>query len=179
MVDLAEIQAAYYMVAATGVLVAAIYYVLNMRATQKNMKHTLDTRQVQLFMNIYQRFGEPDFLGAWFEVMSWQWKDFDDFMVKYSPEVNPETWMKLAALGTFFEGIGVLAKRGFIDETLVDDLMSMFIVAWWQKYEPIYMGLRRIWNSPTVEEYGEYLYGVVYGIWRQQHPETLKPTISQ
>jgi hypothetical protein len=33
MVDLSEIQAAYYMVAVTGVLVAAIYYVLNMRAT--------------------------------------------------------------------------------------------------------------------------------------------------
>ena len=43
MVELAEIQAAYYMVAATGVLVAAIYYVFNMRAT-------LQTRQAQLFM---------------------------------------------------------------------------------------------------------------------------------
>jgi hypothetical protein len=28
LVDLAEIQAAYYMVAATGVIVAAIYYVM-------------------------------------------------------------------------------------------------------------------------------------------------------
>ena len=36
MVDLAEIQAAYYMVAATGVLVAAIYYVYNMRAAERN-----------------------------------------------------------------------------------------------------------------------------------------------
>lgn len=38
MVELAEIQVAYYMVAATGVLIAAAYYVLNMRAT-------LQTRQ--------------------------------------------------------------------------------------------------------------------------------------
>jgi hypothetical protein len=29
MVDLVEIQAAYYMVAATGVLVAALYYIYN------------------------------------------------------------------------------------------------------------------------------------------------------
>jgi hypothetical protein len=33
MVELAEIQAVYYMMAATGVLIAAIYYVLNMKAT--------------------------------------------------------------------------------------------------------------------------------------------------
>ncbi len=38
MVELAEIQAAYYMVAATGVLVAAIYYVYNMRAAERNKK---------------------------------------------------------------------------------------------------------------------------------------------
>ena len=44
MVDLAEIQAAYYMVAATGVLVAAVYYILNIRTTQRNMKQTLETR---------------------------------------------------------------------------------------------------------------------------------------
>jgi hypothetical protein len=38
LVDLAEIQAAYYMVAATGVLVAAVYYVMTLRTTQRNMK---------------------------------------------------------------------------------------------------------------------------------------------
>jgi hypothetical protein len=31
MVSFEEIQAAYYMVAATGVLVAAIYYIMNLR----------------------------------------------------------------------------------------------------------------------------------------------------
>ena len=36
MVDLAEIQAAYYMVAATGVLEAAVFYILNLRISQRN-----------------------------------------------------------------------------------------------------------------------------------------------
>jgi len=44
MVSFEEIQAAYYMVAATGVLVAAVYYILNMRVAQKTSKQTLDTR---------------------------------------------------------------------------------------------------------------------------------------
>jgi len=46
MVDLVEIQAAYYMVAATGVLVAAGYYVLNMRTQTR-------TREAQLFMQSF------------------------------------------------------------------------------------------------------------------------------
>ena len=45
MVDLAEIQAAYYMVAATGVLVAAIYYVYNMRISQKNSMLALKAQE--------------------------------------------------------------------------------------------------------------------------------------
>ena len=52
MVDLAEIQAAYYMVAATGVLVAAGYYILNMRASQRNMQLTLEARQTQIFLQL-------------------------------------------------------------------------------------------------------------------------------
>jgi hypothetical protein len=147
MVSIEEIQAAYYMVAATGVLVAAIYYVLNMRATQRNIKQTLDTRQVQLFMNVFQKFEEPDFQNTYWELMSLQWRDFEDYLTKYDEKVNPESFRKISRVGTFFEGIGVLVKRGFIDAAIVDDMMSMFIIGWWEKYEPIYIGYRKVWNT--------------------------------
>ena len=42
------------MVAATGVLIAAIYYIQNMRAAIKK-------REAQLFMQIFERFREKDF----------------------------------------------------------------------------------------------------------------------
>jgi len=179
MVDLAEIQAAYYMVAATGVLVAAIYYVLNMRATQKNTKQTLDTRQVQLFMNVFQKFEEPDFQNTYWELMSFQWRDFNDYQAKYGGAVNPEAFRKLSRIGTFFEGIGVLVKRGFIDAAIVDDMMSMFIIGWWEKYEPVYIGMRKLWNTPTVAEHFEYLYGVVSEIYGGEHPGHGKLSLSQ
>ena len=57
MVSFEEIQAAYYMVAATGVLVAAVYYVFNMRAAIK-------TREAQLFMQIFEIFRNEDFWAA-------------------------------------------------------------------------------------------------------------------
>jgi hypothetical protein len=43
MVELTEIQAAYYMVVATGVLVEAAYYVMNVRTKQR--KHELKMNQ--------------------------------------------------------------------------------------------------------------------------------------
>ena len=48
MVDLSEIQAAYYMVAATGVLVAAIYYVYNMKAIRKTQELALKSQELML-----------------------------------------------------------------------------------------------------------------------------------
>ncbi len=47
-----------------------------------------------------------------------------------------ESWM----VGTFFEGFGVLVKRGFIDASIVDDLMSLHVIGYWQKYEPVLLG---------------------------------------
>ena len=87
MVGFEEIQAAYYMVAATGVLVAAIYYVMNLRAQKTNMKATLDTRQAQLLMQIYQRFSETDFMRKWvYTIYIMNYSDIDDFDQKYEPK---------------------------------------------------------------------------------------------
>ena len=92
MVDLAEIQAAYYMVAATGVLVAAAYYVMNMRATQTNMKQTLEARQMQLYMQSLQETRTKAFLKDWIEIAYHQtYSDYQEWRSKYGPSVNPES----------------------------------------------------------------------------------------
>ena len=71
--------------------------------------------------------------------------------------------------------MGVFVKRGLIDATLVDDMMSSYIVSYWQKIGPIFREMRVRMNSPTVMEYAEYLYNVTYGIRKKQHPETPRP----
>ena len=200
MILLVDAQTVGVLVTATSVTIAAIYYVLNIRISQRNQElmlksqetsvktqelalksqqQNLETRKVQLFMSVYQRFEEPDFQNAFWEQMSWQIKDYDDYVAKYGEKANPEAWRKYAMVSTFFEGLGVLVKRGFIDAAIVDDLMSMYIIGYWQKYESINIGLRKSMNTPTAAEYFEYLYGVVYGIWRQQHPGYENVTLSQ
>jgi hypothetical protein len=52
MVDLALLQSVSYIAGALGVCVAAIFYVLNLRISQRNMRQTLETRKLQFVTSI-------------------------------------------------------------------------------------------------------------------------------
>lgn len=73
-------------------------------------------------------------------------------------------------IGKYYEGIGVLVKRGLIDPTFVDDLMSSAIMKYWEKYEPIAKEDRKRW-MPMAAEYQEYLYTMIKPIVEIQYPE--------
>lgn len=107
----------------------------------RDIKHTrkteLETRQAQLFMQIYNRFNSKAFVSQLNDLrFRWNVTEFDDFMQKYGPFTNPEGWDSMASTTYFLEGIGVLMKKGLIDPEIVDDLMSGVIVSVWEKIEP-------------------------------------------
>jgi hypothetical protein len=105
MVSFEEIQAAYYTVAATGVLVAAVYYILNMRAMQMTSKQTLETRQAQLFMGVYQGINKDMALALRKIAIDVKgWDDFDRLMM------DQEWNATFSSVAIFLEGIGVLVR---------------------------------------------------------------------
>jgi hypothetical protein len=149
MVDLAEIQATYYMVAATGVLVAAIYYVYNMRISQKNMKANLETRQTQLFMDIWKVFSSKEYQKDREQMFAtWQFSNYEDFFKKYGPDVNPEDHSKFDMMCSYLEGIEVLIRRGMISPDLVYDLMYGTIATFWNKFQPVIKEMRVVFKNP-------------------------------
>lgn len=167
MVDLNLIS---IVVAAVSVSLAAIYYILNIKNTQKNLSATLETRQAQLFMQIYSSFHEEGFFEKFTNILSWKWKDYDDFMGKYSFKADPKAWRSLGSVGAFFEGIGVLVHRGFIDIDLVGQLLSRHIVFFWDKIEPISLEMRKRLDMP-VDVWIEYLYNEVKPVMSKQKLE--------
>ena len=167
MVEFVEIQTAYYMVAATGVLIAAVFYVLNMRTT-------LQTRQAQLFMPIYSTYYNEEFIKAFQEVQIWSYADYDDYMAKYSYAANPEDYMQYRKVFGYLEGLGVLVRRKLIDPSLVDDLMSGAIIITWEKLKPYILESRKRRNWPQVGEQIEYFYEQIRPIVLSQHPELEK-----
>jgi hypothetical protein len=168
MVSFEEIQAAYYMVAATGVLVAAVYYISTLRNAQKTQQLQLETRQAQLFMQIYgQSHNDPSFLDAWRKVMSLQWNTFEEHRNLLKQDENARATQRV---GSFYEGLGVLVKEKFVDIRLVALLMTIMTRTWWEKYKPIVEEGRRQMGYPRWMSESEYLYNELMK-YIEEHPE--------
>ena len=150
MVDITEISA---VVAAAGVLVGVIYYILDMRNQTRK-------RQTDLVMKLYSELGSKEYIEAYPKFFLLEFKDFEDFRDKY-----PRVKFASSEAGTaynmycyFFEKVGLLLHRKLIDIELVDDLFSIAIKSNWEKVKPIVEGRRKEWNTPAYWEWFEYLY---------------------
>ena len=153
MVDLALLQTVSYIAGALGVCVAAIYYVLNLRVQQTNMKNTLDTRQAQLFMQVYQEQSTSEFLRLWDDAMN---RSEDDIERLWSTKsvYNDAPYI---AVTKYFEGIAVLLKKHLLDIDLVYEVMPTMIMSFWLKYEPHIESARERLNMPQAARNLEYL----------------------
>ena len=105
MVSFEEIQAAYYMVAATGVLIAATFYVLSLRETTLNRKAILTNNLMQYFLS---EEGALRFI----DLLQMQWSDMDDYMKKYDSSMNPKNFAKRIAFWNTCEMLGYQYRFG-------------------------------------------------------------------
>jgi hypothetical protein len=141
MIDITEISA---VVAAAGVLVGVAYYILDMRNQGK-------IRLTEIVMRLYSEFRSMEFQKAWNDILTREAKDADDYVKKYGYE-------ELTSVGMFFEGIGILLKRGLVGIELVDDMFTSPIKWTWEKMRYYTMEARRRRNAPEIFEWFEYLY---------------------
>jgi hypothetical protein len=151
MVDITEISA---VVAAAGVLVGVVYYILDMRNQAR-------TRQTDLIMRLYSTIVTKEFVENDVSIFRQDVDDFEGFMSKYgsflkfmeSPDYAPYMMDH-----EFFEGVGILLHKKLIDIELVDDLFSSPIIMIWEKTLPITRALREYFKRPQLSEWFEYLY---------------------
>ena len=157
----------------TGIgLTASIVYYANVLNNANKAQHlTLETRQAQMFMDLYKQFTDPDFVKRKRRVANFEFTDYEDFDMKYGPESNSDEYDDHFSVAAFYEGIGILVKRGLIDPELIDDIMSNDVMTFWGKYRDIFYELRRKYNDPTSAEHVEYLYESVKKIVEEQHGE--------
>jgi len=169
---MADAQTISIMFAGVSIGIAALYYTLTLRNTQKNLQQQLETRQAQMFMQLYDRFNQKDHQRTWTEtIWGMQWDDYHDWYQKYGPETNPDGWTSMQSVHAFFEGIGVLVKNELIDIRMVDDMMSSNIVITWEKFRPLILEIRKEWGVPQMWEWVEYLYDEIRNIMVAEHPE--------
>ncbi len=176
MVDLAEIQTAYYMVAATGVLVAAGYYILNMRATQRNMKQTLETRKLQIVTDMVQNLFNEDGMRRYGELMNMEWKDYEDFERKYGSDSNLDNYAKRNTEMMYFSTLGSFLREGLVDaESLYNIGLSVGFIYFWQKFREVIEKQAELYNGADWGKDIELLASEMMRIKRRKDPSYKVP----
>ncbi len=151
MVDIIDASA---ILAAAGVLVGVIYYILDIRNQTK-------LRELDVFIRMNASFSLSlmEWQQASFEVSDLQFKDSDDFAKKYgSWRTKTPTMMAIHTIANYTDGIGYLLKRKLVGTDYVWDVYGPASIFFWEKLKPAIEGLRKEMNSPTVFEPFEYLY---------------------
>jgi len=167
MVDLVVLQSVSYVAVAIGVVLAALNYIVTSIREDRRSKQNLETRQAQLFMQLYQSATNPELNEAEFMLYDIEFKDLDDWNALLKDKEKYKAWM---IYGSCLEGIGVLVRENLIDIRLPALLMSGDITWFWERYKPGISDCRSKRNWPRFLIETEYLYDRVKDYGRE-HPE--------
>jgi hypothetical protein len=168
MLDQSTIQTISVVLTGLTVSIAAIYYTLTLRYTRMIMKTTLETRQVQMFMNLFIYHLNYNFnKQAGQQLMEWKWEDFEDFDRKYGLKSNPEAWTWWTLIMNWFEGISLLADSNLVNIDVIDKWVGAWFRSFWEKFEPIVIKYRTHLDRPVFYKNLEELYSHL----EKLHPE--------
>jgi hypothetical protein len=143
MVDLTEISA---MVAAGGVLVGVIYYILDLRYQNK-------VRQTDLLVRLFSNMIDKDWLEAWEKVRDRESLDYGEYKEKYG-------FVEANQVYLFYDQLGRLLQKGLIDIDLLPVEVGQVTNAW-EKLGHMVEGSRSKFNEPRLGSGFEYLYNEV------------------
>ena len=161
MVEQVTFQTLFQFLQTVGILVGVYYYISTIRTNQRNQQLALEARQTQMFMDFHDKVMSDPLRSSFFEILEWEWHDYDDFQEKYgSPWFGDEgandlkPARKLIDVFGYYEGLGVLVQTSDINIELIGRFGGVTRI--WDKFEPIVYELRRRHEEPSAwEEYEE------------------------
>ena len=129
-----EIQTISIIFASAGVMVAAIYYIFQLRH-QTRMRQTDLLVRLAPWLNISCNAMQQTLV----KIMNLEFKDSDDFVKKYGPPLaeKPEQ-MAIVTFGNYFEAVGSLLKRKLLDLDLVWDYWGETYITLYEKLMPVF-----------------------------------------
>jgi hypothetical protein len=146
-----DIQTVSIAIASTGVLIATIYYVLQIR-------HQTKIRKTDLVMRLYSTWGSKELSEAFLKIWNLEFKDYNDFVKRYGPWYSEtEVYTEFRMVANFFNGIGILLSIKLVDVDMVVRTFSLPTRTIWEKVELLVEGARKQ-QGPGFFEHFEYLY---------------------
>lgn len=129
----------------------------------------LETRQAQLFMQLYNRLRDDakdlDVNKSFLDV---EIESSEDFMRLW--RTDEDFGKVLSTYGSFYEGIGVMVREGYIPIRLIALQWAGMTRRFWQKIEPFMSDVREIRAFPRYWAETEYLYNELMK-YLEEHPE--------
>jgi hypothetical protein len=104
----------------------------------------------------------------WFELLSMEWKDYDDFEKKYGSDFNLDNASKRMNLWYQYDALGNLLRSGLADAETLYNVGSSAATWLWVKFKPI-MNEHRIRYGTTLSGF-EYLATEMMKMRMQRQP---------
>ena len=139
----------------TAAAIAVRSYVNSNKRAEEARKRDLETRQAQLFMQIYLKY--QDVIMDLGPLLRREWEDADDFVEKYMKTTPASDGVNLGNLMAYYEGVAVLLMKNMIDIDLVYELMPTNVTVLWSKYEGLVKEWRVKQNYPQLFRMVEWL----------------------
>jgi hypothetical protein len=168
MVELAELQAIYYIIATAGILVASINY---LRVSIEDSKK----KRVETTNNVMSSIASKDGIRSYFELLNMEWTDYDDFERKYGTDFNFESAVTRFHTWTTYDILGNLLRKGLADEETIYDSYGTIALWTWHKFESILDEHRRRYVGKDSYRGWEYLANAMMRIKKSRDPEFTIP----
>ena len=139
-----DLQTVSVTIASFSVVIAAVYYIIQIR-------HQAKTRSVDLTIRMEAIFESRDFLESWVTVRERKKEEYDSV----GPD-NVRKWMPEMHIAGFYSGLGILVRKKLVDLDLVCNLFP--IIFSWEILRFYIESVRKKYNSTQLYEEFEYLY---------------------
>ena len=143
---MSEVQTVSIAVASTGVLIAASYYILQIR-------HQSKLRQTDLLVKVFSTMINKDWLEAWEKVRDRENLEYSKYKEKYG-------FVEANQVYLLYDELGRLLQKGLIDIDLLP-LETGQVTNAWEKLSFILEGSRKKFSEPKLGSGFEYLYNEV------------------
>jgi len=175
MVDVSLLQSLSYVAAAIGVCLAAVYYAMVLREQRRNMRLTLETRRIGLIDSIITRTINEEGMRSYFELLRYEWKDYEDFERKYGSENDVDAAAKRFAMWHEYNSVGMMLHKGMVEIEDLYDMGMQGVVFLWEKYRPIIEENRRRYNGKYYLRDLEYFAGEMLRVMKERDPSYTVP----
>lgn len=126
-------------IVAVSIAAGAAFAVIELRGIGRD-------RRTRLVLDMMFHVSSNDFAQHWAKIMTTEFSTADEAQERCS-------WASLEIVADFFEGVGLLVRRGLVDANLVFDMLPIHHA--WSKLEPWCIGIREKYDS-TMYEHFEY-----------------------